>query len=182
MNAGGFRKLYWGFLFIMLDFKLQGVDILPDIIGYIFFAVGFSMLATNSINFKKAGNFNIPMIIISVFYIYERPVQNEGVQFGPFGLLGIPITIGILVLSLLVVYYLFMGIKDMAQVQEQSNIYEEANNRWKQFLYLQLAGLLAFVLIFIPPLAIVYIIVIFIISIVMTGIIMRFMKKCGECL
>ena len=182
MNADGFGKLYWGFLFIMLDFRIQGVDILPDLIGYIFFAVGFSMLAANSLNFKKAENFNIPMIILSVFSIYEKPNQSGGVQFGPFGLLGIPISIASLVLSLMVVYYLFMGIKDMAQMQGQLDIYEEADNRWKQFLYLQLAVLLAFVLIFIPPLAIVYIIVMLIISIVLTVIITQFMKKCGESL
>ncbi|HEY5586250.1 MAG TPA: hypothetical protein VIK78_17375 [Ruminiclostridium sp.] len=182
MNERGFSKLYWGFLFIMLDFKIQGVDILPDIIGYILFAVGLSMLAGNSMNFKKAGNFNIPMIIISIFSIYEKPAQGGGIQFGPFGILGIPITIAILVLSLLVVYYIFMGIKDMAQIQGQSDIYEEADNRWRQFLLLQLAILPAFILIFIPPLAIIYIIVMLIVSIVMTIIIMQFMRKCGESL
>jgi len=180
MNKSGFSKLYWGFLFIMIDFKIQGVDILPDIIGYIFFAVGLSMLAVNSINFKRAGNFNIPMMIISIFTIYEKPAQGVGIQFGPFGILGIPITIAILVLSLLVVYYIFMGIKDMALIQRREDIYEEADNRWRQYLLLQLAILPAFLFIFIPLLASIYIFVMLIVSIVMTRIIMQFMIKCGE--
>lgn len=182
MNESGFSKLYWGFLFIMLDFKIQGVDILPDIVGYIFFAVGLSLLAENSMYFKKAANFNIPMLILSIFSIYEKPAQNGGIQLGLLGLFGIPITIAILILSLVVVYYLFMGIKDIAQLHGQLDIYEEADKRWKQFLLLQLAIFPAFILIFIPPLAIVYLIAMFIFSIVLTVFILQLMKKCGAYL
>ena len=182
VNESGFSKLYWGFLFIMVDFRIQGFDILPDIIGYIFFAAGFSILAENSAYFKKAGYINIPMIILSAFSIYEKPAQGGGIQLGPLGLFGILIAIASLVSGLLVVYNLFMGIKEMAEKREQMDIYEEADKRWNQYLLLQLAAILAFVLIFIPPLAIVYIFVMFIVSIVLTVIIMQFMKRCGECL
>ena len=182
MSENGFNKLYWGFLFVMIDFKINGFDILPDIIGYIFFAVGFSMLAVNSIYFVKARNFNIPMIILSVFFIYEKPAQGGGIQLGPLGWFGVLLGIASFVLGLLVIYYLFQGIKEMAGKQEQMDICEEADKRWNQYLLLQLASILSFILILIPPLAIVYIIVLLIISIVITYYIMQFMKKCGELL
>lgn len=35
MNESGFHKLYWGFLFILIDFRINGFDILPNVIGYI---------------------------------------------------------------------------------------------------------------------------------------------------
>lgn len=180
MNENGFNKLYWGFLFVMIDFRINGFDILPDIIGYIFFAAGFSILAVNSIYFVTARNFNIPMIILSVFSIYEKPAQGGGIQLGPLGLFGVLLAIASLVLGLLVVYNLFMGIKDMAERQEKTDIYEEADKRWHQYLLLQLAAIFLFILIFIPALALVFIIVLLITSIVITYLIMKFMKRCGE--
>lgn len=44
MNESGFNKLYWGFFFIMFNFRIQGFDIFPDIVGYLFLASGFTTL------------------------------------------------------------------------------------------------------------------------------------------
>lgn len=180
MKKSGFNKLYWGFLFIMLNFNIQGFDILPNIIGYILFAAGFNILSECSTYFVKAKNFNIPMIILSVFSIYQKPAQGGGIQLGLLGLFGVFVWIASLILGLLVVYNLFMGIKDMAGRQEQMDIYEEADKRWNQYLLLQFAAILVFALIFIPPLAIGYIIFLLIISIALAISIMQFMGICGE--
>lgn len=180
MNESGFGKLYWGFLFIMIDFKIQGFDILPDIIGYILFAVGFGILASNSIYFIKVQKFNIIMIILSIFSIYEAPTQGGGIQLGSFGLFSILIVVASIVFSLLVIYNMFMGIKDMAEQHKQMDLYTEADKRWNQYLLLQIASAFAFVFIFIPPLAVIYIIALLIIAIVLTVNIMGFIKRCGE--
>lgn len=182
MNQDGFNKLYWGFLFIMIDFKLQGFDVLPDIVGYILFAIGFGILAANSEYFSKASSFNIPMIIISVLSIYEKPAQGGGIQIGSFGAIGVLIGIASLVLNLLVIYNLFMGIKDMANQREQGDLYVEADKKWNQYLILQIAAFGAFVLIFIPVIAFVYIIALLIAAIIFTISIMGFIKRCGEYL
>lgn len=174
---GGFDKLFWGFLFVMVDFRLQGIDILPDIIGYILFAIGFNRLAEYSIYFKKAGSFNMVMIFVSIFSIYEQPAQGGGIHINSLGML---IGSAALVLGLVVGYYLFLGIKDMAKNQEKMDIYDEAGKRWTQYLILHLAAFFAFVMIFIPPLAVVYIMGLFIVAIVLTFIFMGFMKRCGE--
>lgn len=180
MNRSGFNKLHWGFLFVLIDFRINGFDILPNIIGYILFTVGLGILAGNSIYFVKARNFNIPMIILSFFSIYQQPGQGGGIQLGPLGLASIPISIISMVLAILVVYNIFKGIKEMSEAREQMDIYSEADTRWRQFLLLQLAILFVFVLIFIPALALVYIIVLYIASIAITTLIMLFMKRCGE--
>ena len=36
MTERAFRNFYFGFLFIMIDFRFNGIDILPDIVGYAF--------------------------------------------------------------------------------------------------------------------------------------------------
>ncbi|MDF2984601.1 MAG: hypothetical protein K0R50_111 [Eubacterium sp.] len=180
MNRGSFDKLSLGFLFVLIDFRIQGFDILPDIIGYVLFAIGFSRLTAYSDYFRKASYANIPMLIISLFSIYEKPAQDSGITFGPLGLMGIPLSIATFILSLLVVYYLFMGIIEMAQSKGLGEIVQEADTRWKQYLYLQLAGLLIFIFIFVPLLGIAFIIGLLIISVVLTFAIMKFMKICGE--
>jgi hypothetical protein len=173
----GFDKLFWGFLFVMVDFRLQGIDILPDVIGYIPFAVGFNLLGEYSIHFKKAGTYNMIMIIVSIFQIYEQPAQGGGININPFSMLVGSVS---LLFGLVVGYYLFVGIKDMAQNQAKMDIYEEAGKKWTQYFVLHLAAFFAFVLIFIPPLAFVYIMVLFLIAIILTFIFMGFMKRCGE--
>jgi hypothetical protein len=181
MYKNGFNMLYWGFLFTMLDFKLQGFDILPDIVGYILISVGLKILLEQSGYFKKAAIFNIPMIVLSIFSIYEPPAKGgSGINFGPFGLIGIPLMIAGIVFSLLVIYNIFKGIEEMALIRNQMDIADESRQRWGQYFAFSIATLFAFILILIPPLAIIYVIVMFIIAIALTSIILIFMKKCEE--
>ncbi|MBC8062387.1 MAG: hypothetical protein H7Y18_17200 [Clostridiaceae bacterium] len=179
MNKSGFNKLFLGLLFIMLSFRIQGFDILPDIVGYLFLASGFSTLISSSSYFSIAAKYNIPMIILSLFSIYQNPVQGPGIQLSPLLIFSITIAIASFVLNLLVIYNLFMGIKDMAEKQDQSDLMKESDERWKQYRLLQIAILFSLILIFIPVLALVYIIVLFILSIILTIGILRFLKKCS---
>lgn len=182
MNESGLNKLYWGFIFIMLSFRIQGFDILPDIVGYLFFASGFVELASSNTYFNIAAKYNISMIILSIFSIYQTPVQGGGINLGPLGIFSIPIGIASFVLNLLVVYNLFMGIKNMAEKREEFDLVKESNERWNQYKILQIAVLFSYILIFIPPLAVVYIIVLFVISIILTIGILGFLKRCSESL
>ena len=180
MNQSSFNKLYWGFIFIMFSFRIQGFDILPDIVGYLLFASAFSQLTSSSNLFSIAAKYNIPMIILSVFSIYQRPVQGGGVHLGMFGILSIPIAIAAFILNLLVAYNLFMGIKDMAEKRQEFDLVNESNEKWNQFKMLQIASLFSFIFILIPLLGVLYIIVIFIAAIIITIGILGFLKRCSE--
>lgn len=184
MYEEGFKKFYWGFLLVLIDFRLQGIDIFPDIIGFIFFANGIKLLMEQSSFFNKALPYNYFMIVLSIFSIYDAPNNSGGlnIQFVSWGPFVILVSIASVILTLLAVYNIFMGIKDMGQKEELSDISEEASNRWSQFLYLQIASIFSFILILIPFLAIIYIIVLFIISIIYTINVLEFMKHCQETL
>jgi hypothetical protein len=182
MTESAFNKFFWGFILIMLGFRIQGFDILPDIVGYLLFASAFRDLASSSDFFSIAAKYNIAMIVLSIFSIYQKPVQGGGVNFGALGILGIPIAIAAFVLSLLVVYNLFMGIKDMAEKQGQLELAKESEERWDKYKILQIAIICSFLIIFIPGLGIVYLVVIFIAAIIVTIGIVGFIKRCGESL
>lgn len=180
MYRDGLNKIFWGLLFAMLDFRIQGFDILPDIVGYILFAVGFSVLAAGSEYFSKAGKFNIPLMILSVFSLYENPAQGTGVQIGTLSVLAIVLGIAVIVLNLLVVYNLFMGIKELAYQQGRYDLSDEAQSRWKQYLTLQIATLFTFILIFIPLLGAIFVLLMVFISLIWMISIISFIKRCSE--
>jgi hypothetical protein len=180
MNHSGFRQLYWGFLFVMVDFRIQGFDVLPDVIGYMLFAAGLGALASESVHFGPASRLNVAMIFLSLFSLYEPPIQGGGVRIGPFGPLGMLIGIAATVVSLLVVYHMFKGIGDMAARQDKAEIAGEAATRWHQYLMLQLATLLGLVFIFIPAIGLLYLIALIGAAIALTVVIMGFIARCGE--
>lgn len=177
MVREGFNKFFWGFLFMMFDFRIQGIDILPDVVGFILFAMGFQALAEHSGYFVKAKTINLVMIVLSVFSIYEQPAQGEGIHINP---LSVVVGLVSFVLILVVVHYLFMGIRDMAVKRQRFDIEHDAAKRWTYFLVFQIASLLLIIMIFIPPLFFLMVIVLFVAAIALMVTLMSFMKKCGE--
>jgi len=168
----------------MIDFKLQGFDVLPDIAGYILFALGFNALAANSQYFNTAFICNVPLLIFSVFSIIERPVRYGIFEVNPYFSLPLAMVVFIasVVLGLLTMYYMFMGIKEMAEQADQGEIYEEAGIRWNQYLTLMLAVFFGFIIMVIPPLAFIYVIGVLVATIVLTIKIMGLLNRCGEML
>lgn len=177
MAKEGFNYFFWGFLFVMLDFRIQGFDILPDVVGFILFAFGFQALSGYSGYFAKGKMYNLVMLVVSLFGIYERPAQGGGVNVNPLGIL---VGLVSLVLILVIVHHLLMGIKEMAVNRGRYDLRQEASQKWTYFLVFQLAGLLLFVLILVPLLFVAAAIAYFIWSIVLMVMFMRFMKACGE--
>ncbi len=181
MIQSGLNKLYWGFLFIMLNFRICGFDILPDVIGFILFAIAFSHLKEHSQHFSKASKFNIFMIILSVFSIYEVQNNNGGINFGILGPLSIIIGISSFILTLLVIYNLFMGMKEMLMNHDKHSLAVEAEERWSQYKALTIASILAFIIMFIPLLNIIYVLGLLIFSIVFLVKTMKYINSCKEC-
>lgn len=180
MESKGLRKFYWGFLFIMLSFRVEGIDIFPDILGYILFAIGFSKLSSRSDFFYKASKYNAPLVILSLLSIYERPNRGGFIYYEAFGSFGIVVAIIIFILNLMVIYNLFMGIQDLAYQQSRADLEEEAEDLWCKYKILQISALFIYFLMFIPVLGIVYIVWMFIFTIWVMVKIMKFIKICDE--
>ncbi len=177
MIQTGLEKLCWGFLFIMVSIRIQGFDILPDIVGYLLFASGFRHLSPHSGYFKKASIFNIIMIFLSLFSIYQFQVQGGGIQIGPLGIL---LSIVYFILNLLVIYNLFNGIREIEESQDQPELAFEADRKWNSYLLLQLANAVAFFLVFIPAIAFIYILIMLVVNIAILIGIMGYIRKCRD--
>lgn len=179
MRKNGFQWLFWGFLFVMLSFSINNFDILPDIVGYILFAVGFSKLSNESSFFLKAAKYNIVLIILSIPRIFNSSIPITNFTFTISALIAMILFIVYIIFNLLTIYNLFQGIQDMARQKEKRFLELEAGEKWSQFLFLQIGFVLAFIFVFIPLLGAIYFIFIFIASIVIAIMVMRFMSKCS---
>lgn len=182
MIADSLKKLKWGFFFIMIGFRIQGIDIFPDVIGHILFAIAFYHLRNSGSRFNKAFMYNIPLIFTSLFSIYQAPAQQEGIQFERWGWLGIIVSIVSFILNLLTVYNLFMGIREMEESFGNIDLADESEKRWNNYLMLQIAVMFSFLTIFIPFIAFFYVITLLIVAVMMLIRIMNFLKRCIDSL
>ncbi len=180
MIDGGLNKLSWGFLFIMLSFRIQGFDIFPDVIGFILFAIAFNELKEKSEFFTKASRFNFFMIILSIFSIYQPTNVNRMTNYGYTGVFSIPIAIISIVLILLVIYNLFMGMKEMLNQYEKYDLANEAEERWSKYKALTIAYALIFIVVFIPFLNLIYLIALIIINIVFLVKTINYINRCKQ--
>ncbi|GMQ57256.1 hypothetical protein AN1V17_16510 [Vallitalea sediminicola] len=172
----GFNKLFWGFIFL-LDFRLNGIDILPDIIGFVMFYQGLSILEEKNEFFGKAKKLAFPMIFLSIFDIYQPQINELGSN--PLGVVGILLGITSLILGVMMVYNICNGISNEARLINNKELELKANNRW--ILYL-INNIIFIVGILIPMIIGVFFIVVIIFSIVTYGLMLGLMKTASNTL
>jgi len=165
-------KLAWGFALIMVDIVINGFDLLPDIIGYILFVLALGELERRSECFDKARPLSIVLAVLSAFEIHRGLL----VLIGPIKYL---IALATICLNLLVVYYIFMGMKEMCVMSGQRALAGESDQLWKYYMGLALAGLAVFLLSGIPFFAFIGIVLV-VANIVLLVFILRFLNSCGS--
>lgn len=129
----GFKKLFWGFIFLF-DFRISGLDILPDIVGYILFYQGLSILEERNEYFSRAKRFAFPMIFISIIDIYQVTVPINELGSTSVGLFGVLFGLISVIINLLMVYNICLGIAKEASIINNSELKSKAINRWKLYL------------------------------------------------
>lgn len=104
-------------------------------------------------------------------------VQGGGIHID---LLGVLLSLVNLILTIVIVYYLFEGVRDMATRQQQVELAEEAVRKWRFYLTFQLVALANSFLIFFPPIFILMMIALAVTAIALMIVLMRFMLRYGE--
>ena len=78
-----FLKMFWGFLFVLLEIHIIVVDILPDPIGYILIILGLAWFRESYDVAKKAHQFAIGLAVLSIPSVFVS--QQVVDQVGTFG-------------------------------------------------------------------------------------------------
>jgi hypothetical protein len=72
MSREGFNNIFWGLLFVVLDIRINAIDlILPDFMGYILIFKGLTLLAPEHRGFRKARVLAVIMFFVSIPSLIE---------------------------------------------------------------------------------------------------------------
>ena len=125
-----------GYLFLFFNFEINGIDLLPGFIGYIFIFVGLGKLANESIYFQKARPWSIVMTVFEVVALAKLIIQTE-VSTLLFSILGF---IGA-VISIYIMYCIVEGIGDVEKTYCVTMGYEKLMLIWKVISVFRIAAL-----------------------------------------
>lgn len=71
LDLDGIDKIFWGYLLIFLDFRINNFDLLPDFVGYILIIVGLSRLSYLSDSFDEARIYAWISLILSFLNLFR---------------------------------------------------------------------------------------------------------------
>lgn len=137
----GFNKIFWGLILVLLDFRIQNFDILPDFIGYWMIYQGLQALASYNYNFGKAKMYAAPLLVLSITDFFQWQIAIKDLQFSLPAIGFILLFTLITVLNLFMIYYVCKGISEMSLEKNLIELSKRAKHRWQLYLYLNI-GLL----------------------------------------
>jgi len=172
--------MFWGFLFFF-DFRIQGFDILPDAIGYWLIYTGARGLISQSNHFYFVRKYSLPLIIVSLFDIYQVQTPIEQFTINPQVFLFILVGFLITILDLKLIYNLCFGIVEMALANEDFQLSSTAEGRWEYYLYVKIVMLIfTSISFFARHLIVIGFIPLFIISLGILVLMMGLMKRADD--
>lgn len=104
--------IFIGYILIFFHFRINGIDLLPDFVGYLLIASGLGQLAEESEQFVKARPWAFVMSVVSIFY---GIAGLFGITYGPAFLI---VNIAFGAASLYLMYLIGHGIYDMEQKRQ----------------------------------------------------------------
>ncbi len=177
---GAFTKLFWGFLFFF-DFRINGLDLLPDIVGYLFIYFGLVELAKRNHNFESARIVTIPLAFFSLFDLIQLQNQGNGIHLNFTSFFAVFLGLLITLINLFMVFKIVMGIKELSRQYGEYALEETANSRWLLYLASQFALFIIVPIgLLIPLLLAILFIPIFIFFIMVLIMMMLLMKQAEE--
>ncbi|ANF96709.1 hypothetical protein [Paenibacillus bovis] len=144
-----FLYFFWGFLVQWLLRMVTGglrsaelvsgwVDTIPLIIGYIIMIIGFVRIQRFHPVMGK-GKWGAAVLILLSLIQIVLPVTPATAFWG--SLLTLPVAAA----QLYMVYYLCLGIRQMAEQQLQPNLQQSAYRRWRLYFYCEVTLVLSFI-------------------------------------
>lgn len=109
-----FLRIFISTLFILINIRFLGFDIIPSFFGYILMLYSFNQLKTKNSYFNSCRLLCIPLIILSIFNFYNLHT-NKIINVSYTTILSVTIEILTFILNLSLFINLFNGIKNIAE-------------------------------------------------------------------
>lgn len=115
--AALFSYLFWGLLLVILDFSINGFDLLADGVGYLIVAAGCRGLSQLSTKFATARTL---CFVLAVLWLLGFAVHRD---------LAIPYWLVTMVVNCAMIWQLLGGIGEFAMSRERQDLADRASNR-----------------------------------------------------
>ncbi|MCK6255618.1 hypothetical protein LCY76_03135 [Fictibacillus sp. KIGAM418] len=135
-----FHKLFWGFLLILIEIHIIAIDILPDPIGYYMVFSGLSLLKLKSPAILKAKYLALGLVFISIPTVFIQQNSVNGSTSGHiFDLSLWPIYTQVIgIIKLILVFYVFQILLDIAMKKGDQQLYATARYRFISYMAVML--------------------------------------------
>jgi low temperature requirement protein LtrA len=112
-----FAQIFWGLLLVILDLRINRIDILPDFLGYILVALGCGGLTSFSRDFSTARTLSWILVAFAlVGYVLHGSAATV------FGILNLAVDCAMM-------WFLLGGVMELAMARQRSDLSERASNR-----------------------------------------------------
>lgn len=132
MNAySSLGRIFWGELLVILDLRINGFDVLPDVIGYFLVALGCQALTAESKKYSTAATCSWILVAASIAAFFV-----PGDVALPFGLV-------FMVVDCTMVWFLLGGIIDYVLERERADLAQKAAARRIAYILIMAITMLA---------------------------------------
>lgn len=150
-----YKKLFWGFFFVLIGLNINNFDIFPDIIGYILIFIALTDLNEVSSDFAKP---KVHIIVLSIIWLIDNVVYIFGGKFSNnlYGsiLFAFVFSIGVCIYTLYVYKLIFDPLSLELINKHKTYLSQSLMNNFKIFSILSIiSNTLILFMIFIPLLA-----------------------------
>lgn len=137
---GAMRQAMWGYIFVLIDIRINGFDIVPDWIGFLLIAFGCAKAAeTSGISIFRKGQLMAFVLILFNIVVFAVSTSSEPIintnSKPEYSLPYLLTALGML-LHILLVYCLCNGIYRYAEEHQLPELRDSARSRWKAYLIL----------------------------------------------
>ncbi|WP_217587522.1 hypothetical protein [Lentibacillus saliphilus] len=117
-----FGRIFWGFLLVLIDIDVF-IDLLPNPVGYLLIFSGIAILLDKYPIGKKAYTTAILLTIVSIPTIFIHATEKWWVY-----------AFGLGALKLLLVFFLFQLMLEIARVQDDAQLFRKTSSTMKFYM------------------------------------------------
>lgn len=130
MYAAGYNKLFWGMIFLLINIKVGIIDLLPNIIGYLFFYSGLSILSKQHIIIKNGQIVSLVLAFLSLMDLIMPMNNNLLVQIWGSDIKAMLISTIAMSLNLYLINICCRGIYFISEKLDNKGLKEDAKTSW----------------------------------------------------
>jgi len=141
--SAALRRIGWGLVFELIDIRIGYFDVLPDFVGYILIAAGLHALGGLHAGFRRARWVAVLMIALTLPHVLmESTVTMTNMAALPLGMHAYVQLL--LALHVLMAYWIFGGLRDMAHQAADRDMEDAAATRMYFYMGINFAQLVAY--------------------------------------